>query len=90
MLQQDEPKDYVVATGRTTSVGEFCELAFNCADLNWEDYVDTDPAFLRPAEVELLCGDASKARSELGWQPRVDLEELVEIMVRSDLARYSL
>jgi GDPmannose 4,6-dehydratase len=88
MLQHSEPKDYVVATGRTTSVGDFCKLAFDCVGLNWEDYVETDPAFHRPAEVELLCGDASKARKELGWQPRVSLEELVSMMVESDLARH--
>ncbi|MCA9776670.1 MAG: GDP-mannose 4,6-dehydratase, partial [Candidatus Eremiobacteraeota bacterium] len=88
MLQQDAPQDYVVATGRTTSVGDFCRLAFDCAGLNWENYVETDPAFLRPAEVELLCGDPAKAKAELGWEPKVDLEKLVEMMVESDLARH--
>jgi len=88
MLQQDEPRDYVVATGRTTSVGDFCRLAFECAGLDWEEYVETDPAFLRPAEVELLCGDAGRARDELGWEPRVGLEELVTMMVKSDLKRH--
>lgn len=88
MLQQDTPVDYVVATGRTASVGDFCKLAFDCAGLNWENYVETDPAFLRPAEVELLCGDPSKARSELSWEPKVQLEELVSMMVEADLARH--
>ena len=88
MLQQDAPQDYVVATGRTTSVGDFCRLAFDCAGLNWENYVETDPAFLRPAEVELLCGDPAKAKAELGWEPKVRLEELVEMMVESDLGRH--
>ena len=88
-MQRSEPKDYVVATGRTTSVGDFCKLAFECVDLDWKDHVETDPAFLRPAEVELLCGDASKARVELGWEPGVSLEELVPMMVRADMARYA-
>jgi GDPmannose 4,6-dehydratase len=89
MMQRNEPEDYVVATGRTASVGDFCRMAFECVDLDWKDYVETDPAFLRPAEVELLCGDASKARSELDWEPKVSLEELVSMMVRSDLAKWS-
>lgn len=88
MLQQNEPKDYVVATGRTTSVGEFCRLAFGAADLDWEKYVEIDPAFLRPAEVELLCGDPKLAKAELGWEPRVQLEQLVEMMVKRDLERH--
>lgn len=88
MLQQDAPQDYVVATGRTTTVGEFCRMAFEAAELDWEQYVEIDPAFLRPAEVELLCGDSSRARSELGWEPKVSLEELVEMMVRRDLERH--
>lgn len=90
MLQQDEPEDYVIATGRTVSVGEFCRLAFSAAGLEWEKYVETDPAFLRPAEVELLCGDASKAKGELGWEPEVSLEELVSMMVQRDLERHGL
>jgi len=88
MLQQDEPEDFVVATGRTTSVGEFCDMAFQCADLDWRNYVEVDPAFIRPAEVELLCGDASKAKEELGWQPQVAVEQLVEMMVKRDLQRH--
>lgn len=89
MLQQETPDDYVIATGQTRSVGEFCRLAFQAADLDWEKYVDIDPALLRPAEVDVLQGDASKARRQLGWQPRVSLEELVEMMVKADLARHS-
>lgn len=88
MLQQERPQDYVVATGRTTSVGEFCELAFRVVGLDWKDYVGTDPAYLRPAEVELLCGDASRARAELQWEPKVSLEQLVEMMVSRDLERH--
>jgi GDPmannose 4,6-dehydratase len=86
MLQQDEPRDYVVATGETHSVGEFCRHAFTVAGLDWRDHVVTDPALLRPAEVELLVGDASDARRDLGWQPTVDFEGLIEIMVDADMA----
>lgn len=88
MLQRDEPQDYVVATGRTISVADFCRLAFDAAGLDSSHYVETDPAFMRPAEVELLCGDASKAKAELGWEPQVEVEQLVEMMVRRDLERY--
>ncbi len=87
MLQQDEPDDYVVATGETHSVRELCELAFGCVGLNWEDYVVQDPRFMRPAEVDLLVGDPSKAKEKLGWVPRVSFRELVEMMVESDLAK---
>lgn len=90
MLQQDAPKDYVVATGRTTSVGEFCRMAFAAADMDWEPHVEIDPAFLRPAEVELLCGNAEKAKRELGWEPKVSLEELVQMMVQRDLERHGV
>jgi GDPmannose 4,6-dehydratase len=85
MLQQDEPDDYVIATGETHSVQELCRVAFGCLDLNWEDYVVVDEKFYRPAEVDLLIGDASKARKKLGWQPKVNFEQLVELMVRADL-----
>ncbi|MBU3966965.1 MAG: GDP-mannose 4,6-dehydratase [Euryarchaeota archaeon] len=88
MLQQKEPDDYVVATGRTHSVGEFAELAFREAGLDWKKYVKTDAKFIRPAEVNLLLGDASKARRVLGWEPEVTFEELVKMMVREDLKRY--
>lgn len=85
MLQQSEPRDYVVATGETHTVREFCQLAFARANLNWEDYVTTDPNFYRPAEVHTLLGDAQKAREELGWAPRVTFQELVDMMVDHDL-----
>lgn len=84
MLQQSAPDDYVVATGETHSVREFCELAFSAAGLNWQDYVKIDPLFYRPAEVELLIGDASKARKVLGWTPEVSFEDLVTEMISSD------
>ncbi len=87
MLQQDEPSDYVIATGVTHSVREFAEIAFAHAGLDWERHVVTDPAFLRPAEVDQLVGDASKAKAELGWEPRTSFRELVELMVDADLER---
>jgi GDPmannose 4,6-dehydratase len=89
MLQQDEPEDYVVATGEPNSVRTFVEIAFAHADLDWERYVKTDPQYLRPAEVDHLVGDASKARNELGWEPRHSFRELVEMMVDADLGRLS-
>ncbi len=85
MLQQDHPEDFVIATGETYSVREFCQLAFEFAGLNYEDYVVTDPRFFRPAEVHLLLGDSSKAKEKLGWEPTVKFEELVEMMVKHDL-----
>ena len=86
MLQQDEPDDYVVATGQTHSVEEFVARAFAAAGIdNWQDYVRQDPKFFRPAEVDLLIGDASKARDKLGWTPEVDFESLVTMMVEHDL-----
>ncbi|CAG0995414.1 MAG: GDP-mannose 4,6-dehydratase [Candidatus Methanoperedens sp.] len=88
MLQQKEPDDYVIATGETHSVGEFAELAFHEAGLDWKKYVSVDQKFIRPAEVNLLLGDASKARRILGWKPEVTFEELVKMMVREDLKRY--
>ena len=84
MLQQDEGGDYVVATGETHSVREFLETAFGCAGLDWREYVKIDPRYYRPAEVDLLIGDASKARRVLGWQPKTTFAELVRIMVRAD------
>jgi len=87
MLQQREPRDYVIATGEMHSVREVCELAFAHAGLAWNDHVRTDPAFHRPAEVHLLCGDASRARAELGWRPRIDFAALIREMVDADLAR---
>ncbi|MCX8133822.1 MAG: GDP-mannose 4,6-dehydratase [Roseococcus sp.] len=88
MLQQPEPGDYVVATGRSASVREFCELAFAHVGLDWRRHVVLDPAFLRPAEVDVLQGDASRARQVLGWQPETTLEELVAEMVEADLKRH--
>ncbi len=87
MLQQDEPGDYVVASGETHTVGEFAEIAFSRVGLDWSEYVVIDERFMRPAEVELLLGDASKAKTVLGWTPRVAFRELVEMMVDADLAR---
>lgn len=89
MLQQDLPDDYVVATGETHSVQEFVEAAFAAVDLDWRKHVVIDERFKRPAEVDLLVGDAAKARTQLGWQPRVSFKELVEIMVKNDLQRLS-
>jgi GDPmannose 4,6-dehydratase len=89
MLQQERPEDYVIATGRTHSVEDCCRLAFERVDLDWRKFVVQDPALLRPAEVEFLLGDASKARKELGWRPEVDFPELVAMMVDHDLQRLS-
>ncbi|MEK6816321.1 MAG: GDP-mannose 4,6-dehydratase [Nanoarchaeota archaeon] len=87
MLQQDVPDDYVIATGETHTVREFVEAAFNAAGIeDWQKYVRTDPKFVRPAEVNLLIGDPTKAKQKLGWKPRVTFRELVRIMVESDLA----
>ncbi len=88
MLQQDEPHDYVVAMGETHSVREFAEIAFGHVGLEWEQYVKSDPEFMRPAEVDQLVGDSSKARRELGWEPRHTFRDLVEMMVEADLARH--
>jgi len=85
MLQQDEPGDYVVATGQTHTVREFCQRAFGGVGLDYKDHVEIDRRYFRPAEVDLLLGDASRAKQELGWQPRVGFEELVEQMVEHDL-----
>ena len=85
MLQQTQPDDFVVSTGRTHSVERLCQLAFEAADLNWEDYVEVDPRFIRPAEVDLLVGDSSKARAVLDWEPKVSFEQLIEHMVEADI-----
>ncbi|MEW6355708.1 MAG: GDP-mannose 4,6-dehydratase [Planctomycetota bacterium] len=87
MLQQDEPEDYVIATGQTHSVRDLVELAFNYVGLNWKDFVVVDQALVRPAEVDLLTGDAGKARKKLGWAPTVDFEGLIKMMVDADLER---
>ncbi|MBV8296570.1 MAG: GDP-mannose 4,6-dehydratase [Acidimicrobiia bacterium] len=86
MLQEDEPDDYVIATGETHTIRELLELAFAAAGLDgWEKYVESDPRFMRPAEVDILTGDATKARERLGWKPRVSFPELVTMMVEADL-----
>ncbi|MFZ2362487.1 MAG: GDP-mannose 4,6-dehydratase [Anaerolineae bacterium] len=85
MLQQDQPDDYVIATGETHSVQEFCQEAFGYVGLDWQEFVVQDPRFMRPAEVDLLVGDASKASAQLGWQPSVTFSQLVRIMVDADL-----
>jgi GDPmannose 4,6-dehydratase len=90
MLQQDEPDDYVVATNETHSVEEFLEIAFTHVNLNWRDYVEFDPRYLRPAEVDLLIGDPTKAKTKLGWEPEVSFEQLVVLMVNADLQALGL
>ena len=86
MLQQDQPEDYVICTGVTHSVKEFCELAFDHVGLDWQDHVVVDDAFMRPAEVDLLVGDASKAERDLGWTPQTSFPDLVRLMVDADVA----
>lgn len=86
MLQQQEPDDYVIATGETHSVREFLDEAFSYLGLDWQNFVEIDPRYYRPAEVDVLLGDASKARARLGWQPTVKFKELVRLMVDADLA----
>jgi GDPmannose 4,6-dehydratase len=90
MLQQDKPDDYVVATGETYEIKEFLDIAFNHVNLNWHDYVAFDPRYLRPAEVDLLIGDPTKAKEKLGWEPSVSFEELVKLMVNADLINLNL
>jgi GDPmannose 4,6-dehydratase len=88
MLQRDEPADYVIATGQEHSVRDFVDAAFAHVGLDPGRYVVTDPAFIRPAEVDRLIGDPSKARTELGWSPTVSFDELVRLMVDADLERH--
>jgi GDPmannose 4,6-dehydratase len=85
MLQHSEPDDFVIATGKTATIREFLDLTFNHLGLKWEDYVEIDPRYFRPAEVDLLLGDGSKAKDKLGWTPKTDLAELARLMVESDL-----
>src|SRR4030095_5941038 len=87
MLQQDTPDDYVIATNETHSIREFLDIAFTHVGLDWNKYVEIDPRYYRPAEVELLIGDASKAKKKLGWEPKVKFEELVRLMVDEDMRR---
>jgi GDPmannose 4,6-dehydratase len=89
MLQQDTPDDYVIATGETHTVKELVQVAFDHAGLDWEKYVKLDPAFIRPAEVDLLIGEPTKAKRNLGWSPKVSFEQLVKMMVSSDIERLS-
>lgn len=88
ILQKDDPGDYVVATNEAHSVREFAEKAFDVCGLDWEKYVKVDKKFLRPVDVNLLCGDYSKAKAQLGWEPKVKFDQLVEIMVKEDLNRW--
>ena len=88
MLQQDTPEDYVIGTGKTYSVRQFCEHAFGALDLDYRQYVVQDERFFRPAEVDLLVSDPTRAREELGWTPKVDFAALVQMMVQADLERY--
>jgi GDPmannose 4,6-dehydratase len=90
MLQQDQPDDYVISTGETHSVREFLEESFAYVNLKWEDYVEIDPRYFRPAEVDLLLGDCTKAKQKLGWEPKVTFKGLVELMVDADLEALGL
>ncbi|MGW2373493.1 MULTISPECIES: GDP-mannose 4,6-dehydratase [Kitasatospora] len=90
MLQQDQPGDYVIGTGQMHSVRDAARIAFECVGLDWEEYVEVDPALVRPAEVETLCADAGNARQRLGWEPEVDFPELMRMMVESDLEQARL
>jgi len=85
MLQQNQPDDYVIATGETHSVQEFLESVFGVLELDWQEHVVIDPRYFRPTEVDVLVGDASKARSKLGWKPTVGFQELIDLMVEADL-----
>ena len=87
MLQQDKPDDYVIATGRTTSVEQMCKIAFDCAGLNAKDYVAIDKSYLRPAEVDVLQGSAAKAKAKFGWQAKITLEQMIAEMLEADLKR---
>ncbi|MGE6610547.1 GDP-mannose 4,6-dehydratase [Peribacillus sp. NPDC076916] len=88
MLQQDEPDDYVIATGETHTVKEFVEIAFEHVGLNWQEHVVQDPQFMRPAEVDILLGDPSKAKRKLKWEPQINFEQIVKMMVDQDLENY--
>jgi GDPmannose 4,6-dehydratase len=88
MLQQDKPDDYVIATGRSTTVRDLCRIAFSHVGLNYENHVITSSDLMRPAEVDVLCGDASKAKRQFGWEPTISLEDMIAEMVEADLARH--
>jgi len=85
MLQQPEPDDFVLATGKTHSIRELLEVAFGAVGLDWQEHVEVDPKLIRPAEVDVLCGDSTKAREKLGWEPEVGFEKLIKMMVEADL-----
>ncbi len=87
MLQQDAPQDYVIAKGKTHSVQRLLEVAFACIDLDWRNYYQQDDRFMRPAEVDLLIGDSTKAQQTLGWKPEVTFEQMIQMMVESDIER---
>ncbi len=87
MLQQDQPDDYVIATGQTTTVRDMCQIAFNCVGLNYEDYIVIDSKYYRPAEVDILLGDPSKAKKNLEWEAKTSLKELMSMMVEADIKR---
>jgi GDPmannose 4,6-dehydratase len=88
MLQRDEPQDFVIGTGRTWTVEQLCETAFGVVGLDYRSYVVQDARFMRPAEVDLLVADASKAKRVIGWEPTVSFEQLIEMMVEADLTRH--
>jgi GDPmannose 4,6-dehydratase len=88
MMQQDQPDDFVIATGETHSVREFLEEAFSYAGMDWKDYVEIDPKYCRPAEVNLLVGDASKTKQKLGWEPKIKFKDLVRLMVDADMLAF--
>ena len=88
MLQQEKPEDYVIATNEAHSVKELAQKAFSIVGLNWEEHVKVDKRFLRPLEVDILCGDYSKAKRHFGWEPKTRFNEMVEIMVREDKKRW--
>ena len=90
MLQQEQPGDYVVATGETHTIKEFLDIAFNYVNLNWNDYVKFDPRYLRPAEVDILIGDPTHTKAKLGWEPSISFEGLVKLMVDADLEAIGL
>ena len=90
MLQQEKPDDYVIGTGEAHSVQEFLEEAFAYVDLDWQEYVEIDPRYFRPTEVEVLLADATKAKRELGWEPKITFRELVRIMVDADMEAIGL
>ena len=89
MLQQDSPEDYVISTGESHSIRDFLDAAFKAVDISdWESYVKQDVRFMRPAEVDVLRGDSTKAKLELNWEPKTSFQELVKIMVKADVERY--